>query len=169
VVALTSKWKDKGHEIEVLMAGCSPTSCSPNLHVESGADVEERFLVSRWIMDRQSENSEISQSLEITNRHHAGAGTRQAINARIAQDSELTNTSHARRRLQNRRKQLHQKTAGIHNLQFSGERKAHAPLPAGAHVDHGVEVVVRGNHCNTAAGRGCHVAACSLYLLLYAD
>jgi len=76
VVAPASKWKEKGHEIEVLMAGCSPTPCSPNLHVESGAEVEERFFVSRWIMDRQSENSEISRSLEITNRHHAGAGTR---------------------------------------------------------------------------------------------
>jgi len=146
VVAPASKWKEKGHEIEVLMAGCSPTSCSPNLHVESVADVEECFLDIRWMMDRQSGMSEISQSLEITNRHHAGAGTRQAINARITKDSELTktnhtgartresinrritqeseftNTNHARRRLQNRRKQPHQKTAGIHNLQFSGER-----------------------------------------------
>jgi len=46
-------------------------------------------------MDRQSGNSEISQSLEITNRHHAGAGTRQAINARITKDSEVTNASRA--------------------------------------------------------------------------
>jgi len=90
VVAPASKWKEKGHEIEVLMAGCSPTPCSPNLHVESGAEVEERFFVSRWIMDRQSENSEISRSLEITNRHHAGAGTRQAMKRRITRYSELT-------------------------------------------------------------------------------
>jgi len=79
VVAPVSKWKEKGHESEVLMAGCSPTSCSPNLHLESGADVEERFLIIRWMMDRQSGKSEISQPLEITNRHHAGAGTRQAM------------------------------------------------------------------------------------------
>jgi len=94
VVAPASKWKEKGHEIEVLMAGCSPTSCSPNLHVESGVDVEERFLIIRWIMDWQSENSEISQSLEITSRHHAGAGTRQALKRRITKDSELTKTNH---------------------------------------------------------------------------
>jgi len=60
VVAPASKWKEKGHEIEVLMAGCSPTPCSPNLHVESGADVEGHFLVTRWMMDRQSGKSEIS-------------------------------------------------------------------------------------------------------------
>jgi len=29
VVAPASKWKEKDHGIEVLMAGCSPTSCSP--------------------------------------------------------------------------------------------------------------------------------------------
>jgi len=106
VVAPASKWKEKGHEIEVLMAGCSPTSCSPNLHVESGADVEERFLITRWIMDRQSGKSEISQSLEITNRHHAGAGTRNSMKRRITKNSELTNTSHAgarTRESQNRR------------------------------------------------------------------
>jgi hypothetical protein len=40
------------------------------------------------------------------------------------------------------------------------ERKAHAPLPAGAHVDHGVGVVVTKNHRNKAAGRGCHDASC---------
>jgi hypothetical protein len=147
VVAPASKWKEKGHEIEVLMAGCSPTSCSPNLLVESGAEMVERFLIIRWIMDRQSGNLEISQSLQITNRHHAGAGTCGSINAqitkdseraitsharartpetqnrRITQESELANTNHARCRLQNRRKQLHQKTAGIHDLQFSGERQ----------------------------------------------
>jgi len=106
VVAPASKWKAKGHEIEVLMAGCSPTPCSPNLHVESGADVKERFLIIRWMMDWQSGISEISQSLEITNRHHAGAGTRPPINARITKESELTNTNHAgarTRESQNRR------------------------------------------------------------------
>jgi len=66
MVAPASKWKEKGHEVEVLMAGCSPTSCSPNLLVETGADVEDRFLVIRWMMDWQSGISEISQSLEIT-------------------------------------------------------------------------------------------------------
>ena len=101
-MALASKWKEKGHEIEVLMAGCSPTSCSPNLHMESGADVEERFLIIRWIMDWQSGNPEISQSLEITNRHHAGAATRESKNRRIKHESEFANTTHARRRLQNR-------------------------------------------------------------------
>lgn len=39
--------------------------------------------------------------------------------------------------------------------------KAHAPLPAEAHVDHGVRVVITGNHRNRAAGRGCHGATCS--------
>ena len=45
-------------------------------------------------------------------------------------------------------------------IEISDERKARAPLPAGASVDHGVRVVVTGNHRNKAAGRGCHVAAC---------
>lgn len=31
---------------------------------------------------------------------------------------------------------------------FLAERKARAPLPAEAHVDHGVEVVITGNHRN---------------------
>lgn len=44
---------------------------------------------------------------------------------------------------------------------YFAERKAHAPLPARAHVDHGEGVVITGNHRNRAAGRGCHVAACS--------
>ena len=38
---------------------------------------------------------------------------------------------------------------------FFAERKAHAPLPAGACVDHGVGVVITENHRNWAAGRGC--------------
>ncbi len=42
------------------------------------------------------------------------------------------------------------------------ERKAHAPLLAAAHVDHGVEVEIEVNHRNKAAGRGCHDAACYL-------
>jgi len=93
-VAPASKWKEKGHEIEVLMAGCSPTPCSPSLLVESGVDVEERFLVSRWIMDRQSGKSKISQRLEITNKHHVGAGTRRSMKRRITKDSKVTNASH---------------------------------------------------------------------------
>ena len=43
--------------------------------------------------------------------------------------------------------------------------RAHAPLPAGAHVDHGVRVVITGDHRNRAAGSGCHVAACSAVFL----
>jgi len=46
-------------------------------------------------------------------------------------------------------------------LPFPTNVKAHAPLPAGAHVDHGVGVVVTENHRNRAAGRGCHGASCS--------
>ena len=48
---------------------------------------------------------------------------------------------------------------GIHFLE---NVKAHAPLPAGGCVDHGVEVVIKENHRNRAASSGCHVAACSL-------
>ena len=47
------------------------------------------------------------------------------------------------------------------SLHFFGERKAHAPLPAVAHVDNGVRVVIAEDHRNRAAGSGCHVAACS--------
>ena len=47
--------------------------------------------------------------------------------------------------------------------------KAHAPLPAGAHVDHGVGVVVTESHQNRAAGRGCHGASCSFLDCLTAD
>ena len=39
--------------------------------------------------------------------------------------------------------------------------QAMATLSAGAHVDHGVRVIVTGNHRNRAAGSGCHDAACS--------
>jgi hypothetical protein len=38
--------------------------------------------------------------------------------------------------------------------------EAHAPLPAGARVDHGVGVKATENHRNRAAGRGCHAASC---------
>jgi hypothetical protein len=40
------------------------------------------------------------------------------------------------------------------------ELKAQAPLPARAHVDHGVGVVNTERHQNKAAGRGCHGASC---------
>jgi hypothetical protein len=38
---------------------------------------------------------------------------------------------------------------------FLGERRAHAPLPAGAHIAQVVEAVIPETHRNTAAGRGC--------------
>ncbi len=38
---------------------------------------------------------------------------------------------------------------------FFSERKAHAPLAAGAEGDHGFGVVVGRTHVNKAAGRGC--------------
>ena len=44
------------------------------------------------------------------------------------------------------------------------ERRAHAPLPAGENVDHGVDVGNTGDHRNRAAGRGCHGASCSVIL-----
>ena len=37
---------------------------------------------------------------------------------------------------------------------FCSERKAHPPLGAGAGVDHGVEVVITGNHVNRTAPSG---------------
>jgi len=40
-------------------------------------------------------------------------------------------------------------------------RRARTPLPAGAHVDHGMRVEIMENHRNRAAGRGCHGAASS--------
>jgi hypothetical protein len=45
-------------------------------------------------------------------------------------------------------------------VHFFAERRAHAPLPAVAHVDHGVEVVIERNHRNRAAGSVCHYASC---------
>lgn len=45
------------------------------------------------------------------------------------------------------------------------ERKACAPLPAAAHVDHGVMVVVMENHRIRTAGRDCHGAACQPFFL----
>jgi len=44
--------------------------------------------------------------------------------------------------------------------------KAHAPLPAGAHVDHGVDAETTEAPNNKAAGRGCHGASCSASLIL---
>ena len=38
---------------------------------------------------------------------------------------------------------------------LGAQRRAQAPLPAGASDDHRVEVVVTGNHRNWTAGRGC--------------
>jgi hypothetical protein len=40
--------------------------------------------------------------------------------------------------------------------------KEHAPLSAGASVDHGVEVETTGEHEKRAADRGCCVSTCSL-------
>ena len=45
-------------------------------------------------------------------------------------------------------------------LLFLAQRKARAPLPAGADTDQGNQVIVTGGHRNRAAGRGCHGAAC---------
>lgn len=42
--------------------------------------------------------------------------------------------------------------------------KEHAPLSAGAGVDHGVGVETTGEHENRAADRGCCVSSCSLLL-----
>jgi hypothetical protein len=55
---------------------------------------------------------------------------------------------------------------GIDSQRFFRERRAHAPLPAGTEVCHGDSVVVTESHANRAAGRGCHVAACSASLLI---
>ena len=46
--------------------------------------------------------------------------------------------------------------------------KEHAPLSAGARVDHGVDVETTEDHVNRAADRGCCVSSCSpLMILLY--
>ena len=45
--------------------------------------------------------------------------------------------------------------------------KAQTPLPAGASVERGVEVVVTENHRIKAAGRGCSGAACSAFFILW--
>ena len=39
--------------------------------------------------------------------------------------------------------------------------KEHAPLSAGASVDHGVDVGITEDHVNRAADRGCCVSTCS--------
>ncbi len=44
--------------------------------------------------------------------------------------------------------------------------KEHAPLSAGASVDHGVEVETTGEHENRAADRGCCVSTCCASLIL---
>jgi hypothetical protein len=44
---------------------------------------------------------------------------------------------------------------------FLPNAKEHAPLSAGASVDHGVEVEATGEHENRAADRGCCVSTCS--------
>jgi hypothetical protein len=48
----------------------------------------------------------------------------------------------------------------VGHILYSGERRAHAPLPAEASVAHGIGVVVTESHGNRAAGSGCHDAAC---------
>jgi hypothetical protein len=51
----------------------------------------------------------------------------------------------------------------LDELQFSPTNvKEHAPLSAGARVDHGVEVETTEEHGNMAADRGCCVSTCSL-------
>jgi hypothetical protein len=47
--------------------------------------------------------------------------------------------------------------------------KAHAPLPAAAHVDHGVGVEITQNHRNRAAGSGCMARLVLLEKLLSLD
>jgi len=44
---------------------------------------------------------------------------------------------------------------------FEHNVKEHAPLSAGASVDHGVEVGITADHVNRAADRGCCVSSCS--------
>jgi hypothetical protein len=44
--------------------------------------------------------------------------------------------------------------------------KEHAPLSAGASVDHGVDVETTEDHVNRAADRGCCVSTCSASDLL---
>lgn len=43
--------------------------------------------------------------------------------------------------------------------------KEHAPLSAGANVDHGVDVEITGKHVNRAADRGCCVSSCSHFFI----
>jgi len=48
----------------------------------------------------------------------------------------------------------------ILDIIFIANVKEHAPLSAGASVDHGVEVVITREHRNRTACRGCHDASC---------
>ena len=52
-------------------------------------------------------------------------------------------------------------TAGIVGFYLENV-KEHAPLSAGANVDHGVKVKTTGEHENRAADRGCCVSPCSI-------
>ena len=50
---------------------------------------------------------------------------------------------------------------------FLANVKEHAPLSAGTHVDHGVEVKAREDHENRAADRGCVSRLVGLLLSSY--
>ena len=58
---------------------------------------------------------------------------------------------------------LWEHSSGSHswNRDIFAYRRARAPLPAAAHVDPGVKVVITKRHLNGTAGSGCHGATCS--------
>ena len=58
------------------------------------------------------------------------------------------------------RKQRYHIAVSLQELFLPTERRA--PQAAGAHVDHGVKVLVTKSHLNETAGSGCHVTSCSL-------
>jgi hypothetical protein len=53
--------------------------------------------------------------------------------------------------------------SGISHSNSLANVKEHAPLSAGASVDHGVEDVIMEDHVNRTADMGCCVSTCSLY------
>ena len=50
-------------------------------------------------------------------------------------------------------------TTGVSFFMIFAERRAYAPLPTWAHVDHGIKFLVAESHLNETAVSGCHVAA----------
>ena len=114
-------------------------SCSPIFIVYSEGGLDSRFLVSKWITDRQSRKLKISRRHEWKCNPHAVAqcfklASRKSRNSdwkryeirvtpnsptRITQELELANMNHAKRWLQNLPTRIDHITARTRNLQYS--------------------------------------------------